>query len=151
MRAAFELAGFREPLILTPIEIPSDVEIQPLAGRSGTDEALAAARAGDSERADQLELRWLNTWGPRPTVEQLIGEPRDDLGVIAEGLTRAVGGPIIEWSVVKVTCWLCFRRSSKHSRCRNRHCDGTGYDGFADAWTYYTDPDLNLVDLHPYA
>lgn len=121
--------------------------MRPLAGRAGTDEALAAAKAGDVKRVDELELFWLNSWGPRPTVEQLTGEPDDGVGVIAESLIRARGGPVIEWHVVKVTCWLCLCRLVRHPRCRSRYCDGTGYDGFADAWVYYTDADLNLVDL----
>lgn len=147
LASAFELAGWREPLVLMPSGGELDCEVRPLAGRAGTDEALAAAKAGDVKLADQLELAWLNAWGPRPTVERLVGEPDDSLGVVAEGLIRAGGGPLIEWSVVKVTCWLCFRRSSKHPRCRDRYCDGSGYDGFGDAWTYYTDPDLHLVDF----
>jgi hypothetical protein len=134
-------------LFLTPSERSFGDKIRPLAGLSGTPEALAAAKAGDMKRADELELAWLNTWGPRPSVEQLTGSTDDRLGVRAAAIFRAHGGPIICWIVVEVSCWLCFGRIARHPRCRNRHCDGSGYDGFMDALYYYTDPDLNLVEV----
>jgi len=117
------------------------------AGTSGTHDALAAASAGDRKHADALEIWWLNTWGPRPTIEQLLGEPNDDLGVIAESLLHEPGGMLIEWSVVRVDCWRCFRRLRPPQRCRRCDGHGAGYDPFGDALTFYTDVDLNLEDL----
>lgn len=148
LAGAFDRAGWRDRLVLTPVEPPaaerSFGELPP--GMSGTEAALEAARAGDRKRLDELELRWLNVWGPRPTVEQLTGAPDDDLGVVADGLYWIGGRTVIEWSVVRVDCSLCFGRLSPHPRCRNRRCDGSGYDDSRDALTFYTDTDLNLVE-----
>lgn len=116
------------------------------AGHAGTDDALAAARAGNVARADELELAWLNAYGPRPSVEQLAGEPDDKLDVLASAIVRNCGPrgeTWIRWSLVE-PCPRCWRRLSIRKGCAK--CAGWGYMSEHDAVICYTDAELNVVE-----
>ena len=135
--------ALRAVLILTRPEIPAERSFV-MPAFSGTPEALAAARAGDSARLDSLELTWLNTWGPRPAIERFTDNPK--LTIRALDIHRGAGPrgeTVIEWGLVR-PCGRCGRRVVPDPRCR--FCGGEGH--VSDDWEIvHTDIDGRLVEI----
>jgi len=115
----------------------------PLAGRAGSDAAIAAALAGDSQQVDQLEVWWLNTWGPRPDVARFTKSSRKEL--LAMAVHRSFGAraqSAIEWGIV-TPCQRCWRKVVPDNRCR--FCGGRGH--VSDDWDLvYTDMEFNELE-----
>jgi len=130
----------RAVLILTRQEVPSERPFA-LPTFSGTPEALAAARAGNLKQLDELELAWLNAWGPKPTIEQdMISEDMRADGQVPIAMSIARGaGPhaetLVEWAMIKPCLW-CLRRQTKRAKCTK--CNGYGV--IQDCWgsVYFT-------------
>ena len=124
--------------------------IDPLAGLSGTAQALAAAQAGDLKRVDELELAWLNAWGPKPEPPedvpvQLLDENGFELMAIE--ILHGDDETMIEWGYVQ-PCPRCWRRPSKRKGCRKceswGYLNGGGHEEYA-IWRFQTDTDLRVI------
>jgi len=121
-----------------------------LAGKSGTEEALAAARAGDVALLDRIELAFLNAWGPKPTPpEDVPAQLLDEYGMELAAIEILHGGDetLIEWGYVQ-PCPRCWKRISKRKGCRK--CQGWGYlngGGHEEygIWRFQTDTDLRVT------
>jgi len=120
------------------------------AGWSGTQEALTAARAGNVKLVDELELAWLNAWGPKPTPpEDVPAQLLEENGWRLYAIEILHGGDetMIEWGYVQ-PCPRCWRAISKRKGCRK--CEGWGYlngGGHEECaiWRFQTDTELRIV------
>lgn len=115
----------------------------------GTPEAIAAARAGDVKRLDDLELAWLNAWGPKPAVEPdslHLVKRGPELQPLAVAISRGAGPrgeTIVEWSMVK-PCAYCWRRPTQRRKCAK--CHGHGFAG--QLWeSVHTTIDGRIVEI----
>jgi len=148
--------GFSERIVRPPFGLREvDADLRPFRAESfgrfpGLPEALAAARVGNAARVDEIELTWLNSWGPRPTIEDvahLIPDdhgPAEKLGLLAMAIHRGAGPrgeTLVEWGVV-LPCGRCWGRVKADSRCR--FCGGSKH--VSEDWQLvYTDIDGNVV------
>jgi len=142
-------AAGRTLFTLRPTERSFGEEIRPLpAGISGTEEALAAARAGDEKRADELEVAWLNAWGPKPVPpEDVPAQLLAENGWRLYALEILHGGPtLIEWGY-RTPCPRCGRRIKPDVNCRRCHGEGFLHHNSGDdtIWIFRTDTELRAV------
>lgn len=146
----FELCEVRTDLSAVDSDVRrSRAEL--FAGWPGLAEALDAARAGNIAQVDEIELFWLNAWGPRPTIEDVAHLVPDDhgpigkLGLLAMEIQRGAGPrgeTLVEWGIV-LPCGRCWGRVKADPRCR--FCGGRKHR--SDAWAViYTDIDSNVIE-----
>ncbi len=135
-------------LVLTPLQIPTERSFV-AAGFAGTPEALAAARRGDIKRLDDLELAWLNAWGPKPDVrqDQLPPDMRGEkLRPMAMSIHHGCGPraeTLVEWAMV-LPCTFCWRRQTRRATCMK--CNGYGHT--SDCWaSVYAALDGVIVEI----
>ncbi len=124
---------------------------QHFVGWSGLPEALDAARAGNLALVDEIELFWLNTWGPRPSIENIAYliedgvNPIDKVAFLAMEIHRHAGPrceTLVEWGAV-IPCGRCWGHVKADPRCRV--CGGRKHrsDGRD---LVYTDIDGNPIE-----
>ncbi len=137
-----------KPDIVTP---PAPPSVPP--GMSGTPEALAALQRGDLRYLDDLELAWLNAFGPKPTITRdMISDEycHGSLQPLAVGIKRGAlpdGRLRVEWAMV-TPCRRCWWRPTRRPGCT--HCDGNGYMNMEGIWqSFYCDIDANIVGQDP--
>jgi hypothetical protein len=136
-------------LILTSPRPPEFVNTELPPGVSGTPTALQALSEGNLKRLDDLELAWLNAYGPKPEIkdEWLSGDMSEPGDVpVAVAVWRNLGPlaqTLIEWAMVK-PCSRCAGRVFPLVDCRR--CGGYGYlndDGIWDS--FYCDADGRVL------
>ena len=127
-------------LILNRPRPPVFVNTELPPGVSGTDAALQALAKADQRYLDELELAWVNAYGPKPVIkaEWLSGDLSDETCLPLAVSVRRNMGPdaltLIEWAMVQ-PCPQCWERVRPVSNCR--HCDGYGHlndDGIWDSF-----------------
>ncbi len=124
-------------LVLTKPLPPVFVNTELPPGVSGTPSALDALASRNLKRLDELELAWLNAYGPKPVIKD---EWQSEDFYCAGAVPYAVDvcrnfGPdartLVEWAMV-LPCPRCGGRLFPPVDCRG--CSGYGYLNDGGIW-----------------
>lgn len=136
-------------LILTRPIPPVFVSTELPPGVAGTPDALRALSSRNLKRLDELELAWLNAYGPKPVIktEWLSGDLSDETCVPQAVAVHRGFGPdarsLVEWAMV-LPCPRCGGRLFPPVDCRG--CSGYGYLNDGGIWdSFYCDFDGRVV------
>lgn len=135
---------------LTPVIVPRVEPPSVPPGMAGTEHALVAMRVGDGKLLDELELAWVNAFGPFPKITADMCAPDnqpDNLLLLAVQLIHGYfpdGRTAYVWAAAE-RCVRCWNHRSRREECRR--CEGYGYMNDTGIWSeFYCDADGNVID-----